>query len=137
MKIAFYKNRKDTTSKVICWWTKGPYSHCEIIFNSGVSASSSGRDGGVRFKEIEFHPERWDIYDLGEKFSEEAAHEWFLNHEEAEYDHFGLVGFLYPPFDEDRVKYFCSEAVAAALGFEEPWRFDPNTLATVIKRFIV
>ena len=29
--------------------------------------------------------------------------------------------------EDDRSKYFCSEAVSAALGFADGWRFDPNT----------
>ena len=29
--------------------------------------------------------------------------------------------------EDDRSKYFCSEAVSAAIGFADSWRFDPNT----------
>src|SRR3546814_7608950 len=28
----------------------GPYSHCELVFSDGLSASASFIDGGVRFK---------------------------------------------------------------------------------------
>jgi hypothetical protein len=35
---------------------------------------------------------------------------------------------------DDRRKYFCSESVAASLGFDEAWRLDPNTFAAVLRR---
>ena len=33
----------------------------------------------------------------------------------------------------DQRKWFCSEAVAAMLGFPEPWRFDPMTLWAAVQ----
>lgn len=73
MKIAFYKykygNWKDW---LIAKLTKSEFSHCEIIFDDGVSFSSSPRDNGVRFKEIEYKAERWEIVKLDVK-----VHQYF------------------------------------------------------------
>lgn len=31
IEIAFYKGRTRWLDRVIQWWTKGPYSHCEVV----------------------------------------------------------------------------------------------------------
>ena len=55
MKLAFYKyeygNFKDW---LIAKITQSKYSHIELVFNDGLSISSSPRDKGVRFKKIDF-----------------------------------------------------------------------------------
>ena len=57
----------------------------------------------------------------------EKAVAWFVTHMGQKYDVIGLVGFVARRVEDDRSKYFCSEAVSAALGFADGWRFDPNT----------
>ena len=50
IKIAFYKGTKDGIAGVYNrgarWIEDGIYSHCEIIFSNGLSASSSFMGGG-------------------------------------------------------------------------------------------
>ena len=174
MKVAFYKGKRGgfagAFDATVRWWTRGAYSHVELIFSDGMSASASARDGGVRFKRIEFKPEHWDFVDLkvdekqlralilksleqedelrrsiadklvraltahglNQGFDEEYARAFFEERKGLGYDYFGLFGFIWRPGVGKSRRWFCSEAVAAALKFEEPWRFCPNTLAAVI-----
>jgi hypothetical protein len=127
MKVAFYKGKKRLFNKLVSWWTRGPYSHCELVFSDGQSASSSYVDGGVRYKRILYNNDHWDFIELGPSFDEQKAREWFDDHDSAKYDFMGLVGFVFRRVGDDRAKYFCNEAVLAALGFSESWRFDPNS----------
>jgi hypothetical protein len=68
MKVALYKGKRGGFAGAfdasVRWWTRGPYSHVELVFSDGMSASASARDGGVRFKRIDFKPEHWDFIDL-------------------------------------------------------------------------
>ena len=125
VQVAFYKGRTRFFNKAVAWWTRGPYSHCELIVD-GKSYSASFMDGGVRVKEITYDPEHWDIVDVPWADAEKAV-AWFVAHMGQKYDVIGLVGFVARRVEDDRSKYFCSEAVSAALGFSDGWRFDPNT----------
>lgn len=114
------------------FWTKSIYSHCELIFSDGVAASASYMDGGVRFKEIEFDPTKWDFIDLPDDL-EADARKWFKDHEGLPYDLLGNLHFVVSPIGDDKNKWFCSEAVAAALGLPNAWRFDPGDLYPVLQ----
>lgn len=133
MRLAFYKGRRGGFAGLfdaaVRWWTRGPYSHVELIFSNGLAASASQRDGGVRFKLIAFHPDRWDFVDVGG--DELAAFAWFEDHDGAAYDYAGLFGFVWRPGKGAGRRWFCSEAIAAALRYRDPWRFCPNTLAVI------
>lgn len=136
MRLAFYKGRRGGLAgafdALVRWWTRGPYSHVELIFSDGLAASASQRDGGVRFKHIDFAPDRWDF--VAVRGDEAAARAWFVQHEGASYDYAGLFGFFWRPGSGAGSRWFCSEAIAAALGCRDPWRFCPNTLAAIADR---
>ena len=75
MKVAFYKDRTQFLDSLIAWWTRGPYSHIELVFErdgKNLCASASPRDGGIRLKEIELDPNHWDIIEI-EGYDEEKA----------------------------------------------------------------
>ena len=143
MKIAFYKGTRPFPQSLfnmgVRWWTGGIYSHCEIVFSDGLSASSSFIDQGVRFKRIEYGEDnQWDILNL-DQFDEAVTRQWFIDHEHEKYDVLNLLGFLWKRRDGSKKKWTCSEACASALGLEEPWRYDPNSLysmLTSIKRLL-
>ena len=136
MKAAFYKSTRAGWSglynRLVRWWTCGPYSHVELIFSDGMAASSSFMDRGVRFKQIDFDPARWDVVELPASL-EAAARVWFMRHAGQPYDLLGNLHFVIAPVRNDHDAWFCSEAVAAALGMSEPWRFDPNSLAAALR----
>lgn len=133
VKIAFYKDKSALFNRAVSWWTNGPYSHVELIID-GVSYSSSFRDGGVRKKVIEYKPDHWDMFQLDcSTETEQSAVAWFEKHMGQKYDVIGLIGFVIGTVSGNKRKFFCSEAVAAALGYDETWRFDPNDLAAIVK----
>ena len=69
--VAFYKKKQRLLDKIISWTSRGKYSHVELVLPStGYSYSSSGRDGGVRYKNIDemnfLDTEKWDIFRLNQ-----------------------------------------------------------------------
>lgn len=97
------------------------------------SARRAGRIGGVRLKRIALAPERWALIDLPAAQARPAA-QWMRQHEGARYDWRGVLGFLAWPLGEGADDYMCSEACAAALGFERPWAIDPPLMARIAER---
>jgi hypothetical protein len=134
MKIALYKGTSTGFAgifdRLVKWWFKGIYCHGELIFSNGICASSSARDGGVRFKKIDFKQENWDIFSISG--DEEKAYKWFKDHEGDKYDYLGLLGFVLRRGTQDKSKEFCTEAIMSALGNPESWRFDPCTLGAML-----
>jgi hypothetical protein len=134
-RAAFYKGTRPGLSGIynrgVRAWTRSSYSHAELVFPSGWSASSSYMDGGVRLKMIDFDPALWDFVDVPPAF-EKAAFQWFLDHRGAKYDLLGDLHFVIAPVEGGKDKWFCSESIAAALGLPEPWRYDPATLFSVL-----
>lgn len=117
-------------SIAVKWWLGGAYSHTELIFSDGVSGSSRSPDGGVFLKEVEYNKEDWDFLQIDG--DEQAARQWFIDHEGEDFDFLGLLGFVWTRGLNRRRRWFCSEAVAAALGFQEPHRFDPCFLHAIL-----
>lgn len=138
MRVALYKGTRPGLSGLFNiltrWWLGGPYSHCELVFSDGWSASSSFLDGGVRFKRIEYDPARWDFIELESQFDEEEARTWFVVHQGMKYDLLGLVGFMIRPIKGHSNRVVCSEAVMEALGFSQGYRFDPCNMAVTLRR---
>lgn len=113
----------------------GPYSHVEMRFSNGWSASSSFEDKGVRYKWIDYDDSNWDYIDLPKDW-EKRARQWFDDHRGEKYDVMGNVHLAIGFFNEERNRKFCSEAIGAALGVDEAWRLTPNTLCVVIERLV-
>lgn len=111
----------------------GQYSHVEIQFSDGISASSSFMDKGVRFKQIDYDLDNWDFIYLPAEW-EADARKWFEDHVGEGYDIMGNVSLALGFFHEDRARKFCSEAVAGALLIKQAWRLTPNALYVVIER---
>ena len=134
MKIAFYKGRKRLFNRLVSWWTRGPYSHAELVFSDGICASSSFMDKGVRFKQIELTPENWDILPLPTCFDEAKSRKWFEWNQGKQFDTFGMFGIALPFLKQSPGKYFCIESILTSLGFIGGWRIEPNACYTLIQR---
>lgn len=136
LKIAFYKGTHKglagVYNRLVRSFDSGKYSHCELIFSDGMSASSSFMDGGVRFKQIIYDPNNWDIIELPNA-DENAAREWFIKHEGLPYDIRGNLKLVFILIPQSKNGWFCSEAVAAALRMVDSWRYSPNALYAIIK----
>lgn len=143
MAVAFYKGRRceNKSAKLfdwlICWWTSGPFSHAELVLVQGTDgrhsycASSSIRDGGVRFKHMLLDPDKWVIVPLSESFSTDHlrdAARWFDRYQGSPYDWLGILGFVVHKQWGRGSKWYCSEAVSSALGLEQT-NISPNQLA--------
>lgn len=108
MHIAMYKGPAQgwlhrLSHWAVSMWTRSQYSHCELVFDglappNSYCASASARSGAVRFTRINLDSGRWDVYEL-KGFDEVYARRWF-----------------------------CSEAVAAALGLPRPHKWTPADL---------
>lgn len=114
-----------------CLITNSIYSHCELVID-GKCWSSSMRDKGVRGKVIELDSGHWDVFRMkrlyaGVSFTRFAL-AWFEAHEGDPYDWRGCARFVVPFLPQRRSAFFCSEAVAAALGLARPELFSPQSL---------
>lgn len=145
MKIAMYKGpAKDIAHKISHWITclrtMSVYSHCEIVFSeprgdgTSLCASSSLRDGGIRFKQIDLDSGNWDVYVIS-GYDEEYAKAWFEARKGMPYDIWGLLWFLLPirKFNNPN-SYFCSEACAAALKIDSPHKLHPQSFLDAVRR---
>jgi len=113
----------------------GPYSHMELCFSDGWSASSSLMDGGVRFRRIDYDPAKWDYIELPKEL-ELGARMWFTYHQGQEYDWRADVCLAIGILAQSELAWMCSESCMVALGFDEKdaWRYSPNTAAATIRR---
>lgn len=134
--VALYIGPGKWTNAFIRRWQRSPYSHCELITRRTGELyecwSASGQDGGVRRKVMPLNPEHWELYRLA-GFDPDRVRDWFAGHLYDGYDLLGLFGFAWRPWRGDKDKWWCSEACAAALGLQEPFRFDVATFASVVK----
>ena len=129
-----------------CWWPYLPalYSHNELVFSTcedGLSqcASSSARDGGVRVKWIDLNTGRWDVIPLPQYDDEQSlqASYWFFRHAGEKYDYLGVAAFiktLSALVREVWNRWFCSEAIAAALGIKDPAKQSPQELHDLLAK---
>lgn len=135
MRVALYKATRPGLqglySRITRWIDHGPYSHCEIVFSDGMSASSSYIDGGVRFKIITYNPEHWDFIEVPD-YLEACSRNWFREHNGEPYDLWGNVRFAFGFARESNGAWFCSEAVMAALGYQDAYRYGPNGMAALL-----
>jgi hypothetical protein len=133
-RLAMYKGKGNLFNALIRFWDSGVYSHCELVFSDGMSASASYRDSQeVRLKFIDFSvdTDNWDFYDLPDHL--EPAARQFLNETRGKgYDLIGQLRFFFSPYHGQKKKYWCSEWIAAALGMKDPWRYGPNGLNAAI-----
>lgn len=127
MKLAFYKGKGGFADKMIRWWTNSKYSHVELVFDQSdglpshrLCFSSSGRDSGVRFKNIDLVPTKWDLVPIVPCISTEKIDNIFSwctkqsnnNHGYAFKD---IVRFVLPFINTVERKWFCSEIVMKAI----------------------
>lgn len=145
--LAFYKGRANN------WWyrlqddairyvTQSPYSHVELIKGDATKHgipylcwSSSGRDGGVRKKNITLREGQWDMVKIQmtkEKYDD------ILNkigkEQGKSYDYAGiLLSQIFAFGRHSKRRWFCSELIAYAMGIEQPERFSPGMLYNLVK----
>ena len=85
----------------------------------------------MRISTITLLLSEWDVLDMPADV--DAVRAWFTAHAGMGYDYVGILGFLVRPVGGEPRHYFCSEAIATALGLAEPFRLDPNALADFVR----
>ena len=137
MRIAFQRNDKSITAKLICWWTKSPFSHCELVFSDGSMFSSDPSDNGTRYlQNMHLTYNDWEVLDIQTSSVQEKIIRDFCDSElHCRYDWWGIFCSQVIRWQrEDPTKWFCSEVCTAALqkiGFltgNEPCTFSPAKL---------
>jgi hypothetical protein len=135
LRLALYKGTRPglagVYNRLVRWVDGGPYSHAELVFSDGTAWSASYMDGGVRAKRITFGPDKWDLLPLP-GFDEAKARAWFDRHSGAGYDLAGNLKFVIGWWPHSGSRWFCTEAIAAALGLPgKPHWYGPQKLAGV------
>lgn len=140
LQVAFYKAKYgDWLDRVIDSCSGfGGHSHVELVFDDGVCFSSSGRDGGVRFKTIDIHSGHWDIVPLpavtdAQEAVMRAAARAQLG---LPYNFNACLGFILPFVPRNPNARMCSEVCsdvliaggAMARTPKPTWRTSPNDL---------
>jgi hypothetical protein len=131
VKVAFFKTSSkyaDWVDKLIAWWTKGRYSHVELIIDN--EQYSSFIKEGVRKKPHYFDNDAWDYLSI-EGVSETRIKEFFKQTKGRNYDWAGILGFILPLADAEK-KYFCSEWVAKALmigGYSNLYKYKESNIS--------
>lgn len=135
MQLAFYKGPPTELQHrlahwLICVLTFSRYSHVELVID-GVCWSSSFRDGGVRPARINLASGHWDVFEVAG--DPERALAWFRAHRGEPYDWWGMLRVcpLLRWLPRTPFARFCSEAMAAALGAQDPETFSPGRLRQV------
>lgn len=126
VQLALYKGRGTLFNALIRWWTRSPYSHCELVIN-GTCYSSSVRDGGVRAKVMALPSDKWDVIELPWA-DDTAVTDWFIAHERDRYGWLDLLTGQVLGMQRDHRGVFCSEACAKALGLHGSTRMSPQGL---------
>lgn len=131
--LAAYRGAGRWDDRLVRFRTRSEYSHVELLqgdagYGKHLAISSSGRDGGVRIKRIDFHPDRWDIMPL-EGWCRPDAWDRASRHLGAPYDWSGILGtFALPVLRQSDRAWWCSELLAYAVGLSHPWVQSPGTL---------
>lgn len=134
--LALYKGKGKLFNRLIRFWTRSPYSHCELVMPDGRWLSASAMDGGVRAKHIQLDLTHWDLLPLPWADAR-TVHHVFYRHQGKGYDWLGVfLSQLLPVAISSPKRMFCSEFCAAALGFPTPQRFSPAQLGEVVHYII-
>lgn len=130
--VAFYKAEGNCVDKANRLFTRGKYSHCELVISRADGYfncySSSPRDGGVRLKIMQLPPQSWDLIPV-HTLSKQRLKRFFNLTQGKKYDFLGAIGVVIHWIKQRQNRYFCSEWVAELLEFKNPSKYSPQRLA--------
>lgn len=115
--LAFRKNDFSIMSRLIKWYTKSSYSHCEIIImNHWIS--SSVEYGGVKVNKLRPLSDSWEYLKIEVQPELTAKALGFaFKQEGSSYDYFGVLFNQFLKINKFKMgnKWFCSEICARLL----------------------
>lgn len=135
MLLIAYKGKTRFFDRLIQWWTKSPYSHCELVLSDGKCYSSSILDGGVRSTYIQYeNSPKWDIYHLPDNLEINVSN-YFARTRGMPY---GFIDLIFNQIIKSNRDYeageFCSSWCAAAIGLPSSSNsYSPGSLVDFIK----
>ena len=138
--VAFYRGRGKVSDVIVRAATRSPFSHCELIRSDTrprrgdtvTCLSASGRDNGVRIKEITLEDGKWDIYDV--PWAREDAWDRAAEKLGQPYELWSMVlSQLFNFRRNSRGRWYCSELIAYALGLSMPHAKSPGDLLRAIR----
>lgn len=146
IRVLFYKAPGNWQDRAIRGLTGSMYSHCELVapgqaelpdeFNDRTliikTIAASKRDGNaVRVKDLHIKQDHWDEL----RFPGDPGKAWDLALAEVgkPYDAVGAVLSATLLARPRAGRWFCSELIAYAAGFREPYKFSPGMLAASAK----
>lgn len=139
MKVAFYKGKENWIGEIIRWWTKSPYSHCEMILkvnaNRTYRMATSWIGVGITTRDRLINTHDWDFVDVPTTRQQDIEIiEWFNKHDGQRYDYMGILGFVIRRKIHTKHRWFCSEACAESLHNAgvipavKSWKESPGSL---------
>lgn len=123
MYVCFFKGGTGIWNRLIRWWTKSIYSHCEFCFSDNVSFAADYDVNRTRFKQVTYCQQDWDLFEVNIKPQEEATLRfWCEREKDCKYDTIGILFTQIIPLSfENPWWWFCSEICVA--GFKRIGEF--------------
>lgn len=126
--------------RAVCIWTRSRFSHVEMVFSDGMSFSSSPRDGGCRFKEIDYNkPSHWVLFPIPwiTEYDEQEIRAFCINQDGTKYDWTGIfLSQVLPLNIQEPNRWFCSEIAANSLKAKRPAQYNPGSLYEMVRKHI-
>lgn len=163
--FAFYKGNYRWWSRVIRWWTRSPYSHCEFYIVPKDASAEYGYMFGISDNQrvrvqvanlfLERNKKKWDLYRMQENLKInnrninkrlfDAINFLFTNTQGKKYDWKGLIfANLFNRKEHDPDKYTCSEWLLEAFDLASnilfpKWyiTYTPGDVYNMILPFVV
>lgn len=140
MYIVFYKDNFKWWSRLIKWWTKGKYSHCE--FYDGEKLIGISNEQRVRKLKQPLNKDKWDIFKLNKEIYIEK---FYQKTQGKKYDWLGIIlANIFNFKTHNPNKYTCSEWVAECIDSnldilenKNYIQYTPALLCDVLKRYKV
>ena len=138
--VLFYRGKAGRIAdKIVAFATRSPYSHCELVRSATrpkpgethLCLSASGRDGGVKCREITLGDGKWSSYEV--VWARADTWDRAMSKLGQPYELWPMVfSQLFNFRRHNRGKWFCSELIAYALGLNMPHGMSPGDLLRAI-----
>lgn len=130
MYLAFYKKPKTAVEKLIKFFTRSNYVHCEIVtvkLEHTFYGYASDIGVGVCARWKEYKIDDWEFIKIDDCKGVTELRSFYQKTKNRKYDYLGVLGFVLGT-PQNPKRYFCSEWCAEFLGVEKPYKVTPAKL---------